>query len=270
MGMADDGYYDCPVDFWLAKAIKDIKANYGDDVSVGKKNKNLLKFGENPLVGTAKATLMDLPVGEVHETLIATNGITHISSNNAGDTEPVKVEGHTIDGSGNFTFVVQEITLVGQTKTALTTPLARVTRVYNNGTTDLVGIVYVYEDDTVVSGVPQTAAKIHLILTAGKNNSSKCATTISNQDYWIITDFTSQFIEKAAGYAEIHLEIREKGKVFLEKAHISISDGNPNATLKFSPYIIAPKNSDVRLVATADGASTYVGGSINGVLAIVI
>lgn len=257
-------------DYWLQHAMDVIQDTYGETVSAFAKKKDLLKFGENAEVGTSKATLMKLPTGVLHETYVTDNLITHISSSSASDTGDVLVEYHTIDGNGDFTFGVQTITLVGQTKTALTTPCARVSHVENAGTADLVGSIYVYEDDTVVAGVPQTAAKIHLITNAGTNNSDKCATTISSTDFWVITEATAIFLEKAAGYAEVHLETRKKGSVFVEKVHLAVNDGGANAIKSFKPYLIVPHNADVRMVAEADGATTYVGGTMDGILVKVI
>lgn len=257
-------------DYWIRHAIRIIEADYGDTVSVDTKNKDLLKFGESQQVTTSTTTLMDLPTGTLNETYVSDNLITHFSSSSGSDTQQIRVEGHTIDGSGNLTFVVQNVTLAGQTKTALTTPLARCTRIVNNNSTNLVGNIYVYEDTTVTAGVPQTGSKVHCMVTAGKNNSNKASTSISNRDYWIITRMTAHFLEKATGYAEVHLEIREKGKTFIEKAHVAVNNGAPLGVLSFTPYLIAPANSDIRLTATADGANTYVGGNIEGVLAIVV
>lgn len=268
-----DDEYKLPVeDYWLQHAIRRIFDGWGVNVSIYQKAKDLLKFGESQQVTTSKTTLMDLPSGVLNETFLTDNLITHFSSSNNGDTQSIVIEGHTIDGSGNFTFVVQTVTLVGQTKTPLTTPLARATRIYNNDSTDFAGDIYVYEDVAVVAGVPSTGTAVHCIATgtAGKNNSSKASTTISNVDFWILTSMTAFFLEKATGYAEVHLEIRYKGKVFREFAHAAVNNGSPVAQVTFKPYIIVPSNADIRLVAVADGASTYVGGSLDGLLAIVV
>lgn len=255
------------LDTLMLQAYREINSNYSVDVSIEQKAKSLLKFGESTQVQTTKTTLMGLPTGTYNETYVSDNLITHIASSSGLDTVEVVVEGHTVDGSGNFTFVVQTVTLAGQTKTALTTPLARATRIYNNGSTDLVGTVYVAEDVTFTAGVPQTASAVHCIIEAGKNNSNKTSTTISNDDYWILTGYEASWLEKGAGFAEVHLEIRHKGKVFREYSHIPVSDGAPYGVHVFAPYIIVPANSDVRLVATASANGKHVGGEINGFLA---
>ncbi len=85
-------------DYNIYHAIDIINDTYGVNVSVENKKKDLLKFGRNPLVGTTRATIMDLPTGVLHETYVSTNAITTISSSSTSDTRQVTVEGHTISG----------------------------------------------------------------------------------------------------------------------------------------------------------------------------
>jgi len=255
-------------DYWMQHAINNILADYGDTVSVYSKNKDLLKFGRNSLVGTSQATIMTLPAGVLNETYVASNLINTVSSSSASDTYVLTVEGHTVSG-GVFTFVTQDVTLKGQTQVALTPPLARGSRSYNGGAVDSVGNIYVYETDTDTAGVPDTAAKVHLIQVAGLNNSEKASTTISNTDYLILTSFYADCLEKTAAFVDIHLEVREVGKVFRDKVTISANTGARGEHI-FMPYLVIPKNADIRLSAIADGASTVVAGGFQGVLAKVI
>lgn len=264
--MKDDGYYNNTMDFWLQKAILDIERNYNDQVSIAEKGKDLLKFGRNINVGTSRATIMTLPTGVLNETYVSDNLITTLSSSSASDTESLIVEGHTVDGNGDFTFVVQSITLTGQTQATLGTPLARCTRMYNNGTNDLVGTIYAYEDDTSTAGVPDTSSKVHTMIRAGLNQTEKASTTISKDDYWIVLDFDADCYDKAAAAAEVRLEVREKGGVFLPLEVLAVGDGS-HVAQKFTPYKIIKPNSDIRLTSVADGANTDVGGMIQGVLA---
>jgi hypothetical protein len=213
---------------------------------------------------------MTLPASILNETFVSTNAITTISSSSASDTYQLVVEGHTTsDGGLTFVFVVQTVTLTGQTQVALTTPLARVSRTYNNGSVDSVGDIYIYETDTTTAGVPDTAAKVHLIQQAGVNNSEKASTTISNTDYLILTSFYGDCLEKTAAFATIHLEVRLAGKVFRNNVDISATTGG-RGVHEFKPYLVVPKNSDIRLRAIADGANTDISGGFQGVLASVI
>lgn len=262
--------YPLPVaDYWLDHAIHVIESNYGDTVSIEQKDKDLLKFGHNSLVGTSQATIAHQPAGILHETYVSDNLITSIISDDAGDTQDIVIEGHTSTDGLSFTFVTQTATLTGQTAVTLSTPLARVSRLYNDNSTDLAGTVYVTEDDTYTAGVPDTDTKVHLMTEPGENQSEKAATTMSSQDYWIITSYSGDMLKKSAAFAEIELQIRLPGKVFRPVDIISCTDGG-RGRQDFKPYIIAPKNSDIRLAAIASGASTPIAGSIQGVLAIVI
>lgn len=251
------------IDPWMKHAIEVIKHDYGVDVSLQVKNKDLIKYGRNTSVGTSYETLWTCPAA--NETYLTDNLITHAISSSSSDSEVITIEGHTLSGD-NFTFVIQNLTLNGQTAVALTTPLARATRAYDTNGTDLVGTISITESDTYTSGVPDTAAKVHLNIRAGRNQSEKASTTISSADYWVITGFYADMLTKAAGFAEVVLEIRRYGKVFRENLSGSCSDAH-RLDLKFQPYIIVPPNSDVRLRAISDSAGGIdISGGIIGAL----
>ena len=208
---------------------------------------------------------MTLPDGIDNETYVSTNIITTIISSSTSDTNTVQVEGHTISGS-DLTFVVQSATLNGQNAVTLGTALARVSRVFNTSGTDHVGQIAVTEDDTFSAGVPNTAAKVHLLVRTGENQSEKASTSISSVDYWVITHVNADMLTKAAAFAEVDLEIRLADKVFRPIIEISCSDSHAGV-FSFTPYIIVPPNSDVRLVAASDSAAGRdVAGEIHGAL----
>lgn len=256
------------VEYNIQHALDVIKSTYGVDVSVERKSKDLNKFGRNRLVGTTEATIMTLPAGVTQETYLSTNGITHIASQSAADTQVVRVEGHTISGT-DLIFSTQEVTLQGQTKVALPTPIARVTRAYNDNGTELVGPVYIAEDVTFTGGVPQTATAVHAIIPAGFNQTRKASTSISKDDFWIITGMTATCLQKTAAFASIIPESRVIGKSFRPFGQdIGVTSGSGTVFIPFRPYLIIPPNSDVRLEAIADNAGTDVAASIEGYLAI--
>ena len=253
-------------DPWLEYAVNEISAVYGDNVQVYTEiPKSLLKFGRNRAVGSSGyATLMTLPTGVDNETYVETNLIAYISSSSASDTEPLSIEGHTCDGSDK-TFVVQAKTLAGQTKTALDTPLCRITRSYATGNTDLVGTIYFYQDDTVTAGVPQTDTKVHMMIPAGTNQTVKASTTISSTQYYLINEVYADILKKSAAFSSIVLEIRLPGKVFRQSVEVAANTGS-RVEHEFRPYLIVPKNADVRIRAIADGASTDVSGGMQGII----
>ena len=86
----------------------------------------------------------------------AADAVHYISSSSAADTAVISIEAVKNDG----TWVKTTVTLAGQTKTAIGTQFRWLNKVYNGNGTATAGNVYVYLDDTVTAGVPQTAAKV--------------------------------------------------------------------------------------------------------------
>lgn len=211
------------------------------------------------------------------------NGIVQVLTTPTADTYTYSVASGTASPatgtitvtSQNLTFVSQVVTLNGQTQVTLGTALARASRLSvhaQNRATSLVGSVYVYETDTSTAGVPDTASKVHMMngINGAINNSLKGKTSISNTDYWLVTSFHGHYEEKSAGFASIVFQVREQGGVWREVDDITVSASMNTATIEFAPYIIIPKNADVRLVGACDVNGKEVGGSILGYLAKVI
>lgn len=258
------------LDHRLTHAIEVIRSIYDDIVYV--KPKTLSKYASHITIGTADTTIMPLPGSETNETYVADNLITHFSSSDAGDTQSIIIEGHTL-ASSNFTFVTQEVTLAGQTKTALTTPLARCSRLYNNGATDFAGDIYVYEDDTVVAGVPQTNTKVHMLVPDSSNNhnqSTKCATTTSQYDYWLITEVQGSIDQKTACSVDFEIQVRNFGKTFRTIHNFTLNSGGASTFgYIFDPCLIVQKNSDIRMRAIGSTTNIDISAGLNGYLALI-
>lgn len=254
-------------DFGVAHALAQIKNDY--DVTAYVKPKALLKFGRtNNADSGVKTTIATFQGNEVNETFATGNTIDRIISDSTSDGETVTIEGHTLSGS-DFTFVTQNVTLNGQTAVTLTTPLARATRAFNTAGTELAGNVYVYENVTTTAGVPDTAANTKLMIAAGEQQSEKAATTISKDDYWIVTQVFGSVNRGNSANVDMALEVRESGGVFRPKVRWTIRSTGQNAlTLPITPHVIVPSNADVRLVGVSDSANTTVDGWINGYLAL--
>ena len=228
-------------DPYINLAINQIFDTFGDSVQI--KPKSLLKFGRNPDVDSSVVETVWFREG--NETFATGNDIDTISSSNAGDTEEIVIEGHTLSGS-NLTFVVQSVTLTGQTKATLGTPLYRVSRAYNNGSTDLVGDIYVYEDTAISSGVPSDITKAHIRIRAGQNQSEKGSTSFSSVDYGIITSvYGGVSAVRTNSTAQFNLQVREFGKVF--RTILNFASERGETRIKLKPYIIVPPNSDIRI-----------------------
>lgn len=248
----------------------------GDDISVS----SITQTGGTATLTTVVAheLLEDCWINIEGANQAGYNGIVQIQSVPSSTTLTYNVpSGTSSPATGTITvnntektFVTQNVTLQGQTQVTLGTPLSRATRAFipsQDRAFELNGDVYIYEDDTATAGVPDTDSKCHLICESGSglNQSEKAATCLSNEDYWIISRFRGTLLEKAAAFADVALQIREPGGIFRQVEDISAAD----RPLEFKPYLIVPKNSDVRLYALSSGASIDVSGSIQGYLAVV-
>lgn len=257
------------LDYKLQHALNEIRSTYGDKVYI--KPESLIKFGRNQNVGNAATgyTIWATGADDAHETYVAanTNSIDSVSSDSGSDTTTLVIEGHT-ETDSEKTFLSQSVTLTGQTRAVLSTSLNRVTRVYASGSVNLVGNIFVYENTAISAGKPSDTTKIHLTIRAGKNQSEKASTSLSNQNYWIITGYRGSVLEKVGSFADVTLQIRQNGKVFRDVDDITATDANTGVR-KFNPYIIASPNSDIRLIAISDSTSRDVTGSIDGYLALV-
>jgi hypothetical protein len=261
--------YEVP-DGRLVQAQREIYATFGDVVSIDDKAKSLTKFGKSAELSTNRETVWT--VGG-HETYVSSNTIDSISSSQSGDTEEVYLECHTVNGTGEnqqFTFLTQVATLNGQTRVALPTPVARVSRVYNNNGTNLSGKVSVYENTALSGGVPVDTTKIHAQIPVGFQQSFKGATTFSNQDYYILTGGFGTVTYKQSAAVNFYLEVRQAGRVFREGAGISANSAGGAWQVNLDPAIIIPKNSDVRVTCQSNTQGAEVYASFQGYLAKVV
>ena len=279
-------------DYYIKHALDIIEATYGDKVSVDEKNKDLLKYGRTEQADNTAGgwTIMTLPSGVQSEMDLYANDIDKVSSSSASDAGKIlTVEGHTYS-SGLLTFVSQDVTLdaTNPTTTAatLSTPLARITRGFlkSSGTpgspqSDLVGNIYFYDDNggtiTLSSGVPSDTSYVHMMIRAGLNQTEKASTSISNTDYWIITGaYASMLTKSTAASAEVDIFTRDVGNGGTWRKAFDMAcsfNGTTDAYRIGYPYIIVPKNHDIKMVAYGDSASARsVAGGIFGVLAKVI
>lgn len=255
----------------INQAINEIYSAYGDEVTIAGKAKSLLKFGKNiDLDAGVWETIWELGGDETYPT---TNTIDRIVSSNAADTQTISLEGHTVTGAGadaEFTFVVQTVTLNGQTPVALTTPLARASRAATTSGTALAGDVYVFEDSATTGGVPNDLTKAHIKIAGslGDNQSFKAATTFSNRDYFIMTGFTCSVSRTTSASVDFEIQVRQVGGLFLPKQRIDVNSVAQGTTqIKFNPYIIIPKNADVRVRGVSSANNTEVNASFQGYLA---
>ena len=284
-------------DYWIKYATQKIKSDYGDSVRVLTnedgigKNKDLLKFGATSAIGTSEKMIMTLAGSELAETFATDNTIDAIVSDDALNTQLLTIEGHKRLENNLMQFIVQQKRLTGQTRALLDTPLFRQTRTYVDDYLSLPiqsgSSVFTYESSGGVSagGIPSSDASIHSIIQAGSstvpylrnNQTQKCATSVSYQDYLIIT-LVYAFMTRASGSnssCDIFLKWRKIDatgpKAFRTVFVGSLnSNGSTGLYIDKPPYIIIPKNSDIIMTAIGSTTGIAVSAGFNGVLALVV
>jgi hypothetical protein len=242
--------------YWADYFEREVRRDYGADVSIIQKSQQLIKFGRSDLGGVDISTLWSQGGNEV---FLSDNTITKLTCAVASTTTIV-VEGHTVDGDGDFTGVVQTITLNGLADVALPIPLARCSRLYNDGGAPLTGDVSA-----------RTAADVvYCNIPAGSQQSFKAATTISKDVFFGMNGFQVAVSKKTAATAEFQMEIRLKGKVFRSRDLMVAASPGSTVLDIYQPWLVIPPNSDIRIRTIASGNSTPVAGSFEGLLASVL
>jgi len=259
------------VDFGITVAEKQIFNTFGDTVSVLDRSEALFQFGSLESLGTDEETIWNQGGDEVY---VTTNSIDTISSSDVGDTQPVLVDGHTVVGTGvnaQFTFVRQTVTLNGQNKVVLATPLARVQRARDTGSSLFAGDVYVYEDTDIVGGVPLDNTKIHVKILAGDQISRKAAFTVADNEYFILTNVIMSVNKLVSARVDFETKFRAPGGLFTPTIPVTInSDGIGTEQIKLYPYAAIPKNADVKVSATSSAVNTDVSAVVSGFYADII
>ena len=260
----------------LTHVIREAQRLYGVVLDVEGRAQSLHKFGHNTDVGQTESgfTLWETGEDEAHETYVAdeANLIDSISSAAAGDDHVMVVQGYTsaADNHGvvGKTFVSQEVTLNGTTRVALTTPLNRVQRAYNDGSTTLAGRVYIYENGDLTTGKPDVTTDIHLTVAPAANQSEKAALSVAKDEYLILSHMHLGVLERTSATADVSLEVRLQGKFWRNRETFAVGQGG--ADYDIVPYMLFPPNCDIRLTAVASANTTEVAGSLSGYYANVL
>lgn len=207
------------------------------------------KFGEAPVVTTSTdpADVWDgagISGAELY-TFSSSADIDSISSSNGSDTQDIWVEG--LDA--NYNLVQQTVTLTGQTTATLGTPLMRVFRMVNVGSTDIVGVVYCYINGaTVSSGVPTVSTTIRAMINDGNNQTLMCIYTVpagKTAFFWGGYVSISRGPASAA-YCDFTWRARTVGSVFAVKSRISCqSAGRSSWDYTYKAPITLPEKTDI-------------------------
>jgi len=209
-------------------------------------------FGQNPAVA---GTLEDIWSFGARHTEIATAAALKISSSSGSDTFDVEVKG--LDADWNPQTVVQ--TLNGQTETEVGSGKTwiRVFSMHNVSAVPAVGDLYCYLDDTVVTGVPQTQAKVQLKVPIGFERSMACRQSVPAGKTGRIIQ-VSAYIAAAAA-SEVRLMYRSFGKVAEVRRTLNVYFNGE--TISYITPLECAAKSDIFFLATGSGA---ISAELNG------
>lgn len=178
------------------------------------------KFGENSDVNGTQEDVWSEGGVYTYSTIA---DIDTISSSSPMDTEDILIIGQTLDN----TEVTQTVTLNGQNKVVLPTPLLRIYRAYNDGSNDLIGDVYTYVDTPIVGGIPTLKSEIRAKIATTAHNIPPNQTEMAL--YTIPKGFRGFFIGgyvsmnnlQAGNFAIFVWKLRLKNKVFRVQSRIA-------------------------------------------------
>lgn len=232
------------------------------------------KFGFNPLVTSATDPEDIWEQGGVYEYTADTGALYYISSSDATDTQECLFFVLTVDSNGNWNEETIVQNLAGQTKTQLITnsgdPIVRIWRAENNDTDSLLGTMYIYEDDTVVAGVPQGGnGTIRAIVNSENNQTLMSLYTIPTGKVGFL--FRGEIgVEKSGGassavdYATSLYQSRRFSKTFkIKKILTNMIGGSSNYhDIRSFPDPI-PAKTDIKLTVKEVSTDLGVWGSFD-------
>jgi len=225
------------------------------------------KFGENPDIDTGTDP-EDIWEGEGLYPWSTSADIVSLSSSDNSDTQDILVLG--LDATGAE--VEQTITLTGQTRVALTTPLWRVYRMSNEADDggDLAGTAYCYSGTTATGGVPSGGSVIKALIDNGNNQTLMAIYTVPlGKVGFLHKGEVGMSRAQTAGFARCAYYSRRYGKVFQVKKRVDLTNAGSSVfqdTRSF-PDII-PALTDIRLTCEEVSANnTGVFGAFDILLA---
>lgn len=169
----------------------------------------------------------------------------------------------------NFNLETREVTLNGQTKTAVSGSWARIFEIYNDDSSEFSGSVYLYTDNVVTNGVPQTPSAVKAKALAHHQRSSMALYTIPKDydGYLSSYEFTCDRVDNASDInMHFALKIKKFGKVFLAK-YFHNSSNQSFLDFEFIDPVRLEEKTDIKLtVLETTTNTTRANGSFSLVL----
>ena len=194
-------------------------------------------------------------IDEMQYTYSTTAAIDSVSTDEAGATQEVEVQGLDSD----YGVVTQTVTLNGHQRVALSTPLIRTFRMKNVSVTDFAATVVAYENTAIVDGIPSDTTKIRAVVDNVNNQTLMALYTIPAGK----TGYMRSFFAGSAGASKttdyvIDLFARPFGQVFQLKHRSSLVEtGTSHWNHVYSePEVFKEKTDIVMRTSTTESPIT--------------
>lgn len=181
-----------------------------------------------------------------------TDDIDSLSSSSAADTQDITITGLDV----NYVEVTQTITLTGQTRVALDTPLLRVYRAFNGNSVDLDGHVIIYVNTALTLGVPTDKTKIRAIIDPVNQQTEMAVYTVPAGKTGYVRDWyaSTAGANRDSNYP-VKLKARIFGAVFRMRHTTAVSDSATSAYQhKYEEPEVFPEKTDIEMTVSAAGA----------------
>jgi hypothetical protein len=205
------------------------------------------KFGENLDVDGAE-DIWDYGSTYVFST---SADITKIISS-AADTATLQIEGLDAD----YNEVTQTATLNGTTFVTLTTPLMRVFRMENIGSTSIAGGVYCVTSTAEHSGgVPSQSTDVRAFINNGNNQTLMAIYTVPAGKTAYMTNYHVTLGRAITSVAHMYLMTSTEGGVLKVKDSFEVDNDSSVIDRFFNPYFRIEEKSDIKFKCNSVTAS---------------
>lgn len=180
----------------------------------------------------------------------------YVSSSNNSDACAYSIYG--LDANWNEQTVT--VTLEGQTKKAIPGTWIRVFEMRHLCAVTPLGNAYLYMDDTVVAGVPQTPTKLLFITTPTNLVSQSAVYTIPVNHTGLIHQFGGSITSKKDASVTIRAYIRLYGGILINSdgGRIITAGGGASGPKPYGIGRILPEKSDILITAVSDTDATEI------------
>ena len=233
-----------------------------------KTGKFVRKFGTHEDVASSTSNEAIWSYADVAGDYVFPNNLgetMYISSNNALDTMPIRIQG--LDE--NFEEKEETVLMQGQTRITLDGKWSRINRVFNDDTNDVAGNIFVYTNGANTNGEPDTPNTVKSIIENGHNQTMQAIYTVPiNRQFNLSSYHVSCDAKTTNSNANltIKLVVRLKDSVFRTQEIVALSNHSPSVINFDMPLPIAGGSDVMFQVVSSTNNNMHVHCVFEGML----